>query len=136
MSRAEYPLQSQQDLYQSGEMWAISGSLKELSDPKVTSAENHTAWARVGMWLPFMEMGDLAGVMIYHSQSFKFKRGPSEIPKNILAYTEKHHPEYLSAPKEWKELRENENTWTYSKKVIDQRRAAGKAKPDGSVFSV
>ena len=136
LTRAEYPLQSQQDLYQSGEMWAISGSLKELSDPKVTSAENHTAWARVGMWLPFMEMGDLPGVMIYHSQSFKFKQGKSQIPAKILAYTEKHYPQYLEEPKEWKEQRENENTWTYSKKIIDQRKAAGKQKPDGSVFGV
>ena len=134
MSRADYPMQSQQDLYQSGEMWAVSGSYKELADPKVTSAENHTAWARVGMWLPFMEMADLPGVMIYHSQSFKFKKGKSEIPANILAYTEKNHPEYLEAPKEWRDLKDNENTWSYSKKIIDQKRAAGKARPDGSVF--
>lgn len=136
ISRAEYPLQSQQDLYQSGELWAISGSLKELSDPNVTSAENHTAWARVGMWLPFMEMGDLPGVMIYHSQSFKFKQGKSQIPKHILEHTEKHYPKYLEAPKEWVDLRLNENTWTYSLKIMKEKEAAGKRKPDGSIFGV
>ena len=134
IDRAKYPLQSQQDLYQSGEMWAISGSLKELSDPNVTSAENHTAWARVGMWLPFMEMGDRDGVMIYHSQSFKFKQGKSMIPKKILDYTEKNHPTFLEAPKEWKDLKENENTWSYSLKVMKEREAQGKRQPDGSIF--
>lgn len=136
ITRAEYPLQSQQDLYQSGELWAISGSVKELSDPKVTSAENHTAWARVGMWLPFMEMGDRQGVMIYHSQSFKFKDGISQIPKSIRDYTAKNYPKYLEAPKEWKDLKENENTWTYSLKTMKEKEAAGKRKPDGSIFGV
>lgn len=134
IKRSEYPLQSQQDLYQSGEMWAISGSYKELADPNVTSAENHTAWARVGMWLPFMEMGDRPGVMIYHSQSFKFKQGASQIPKHIREYTEKHHPIYLEAPKEWKD--ENENSWTYSLKIMKEKEAQGKRKPDGSIFGV
>lgn len=136
ITRAQYPLQSQQDLYQSGELWAISGSVKEVSDPKVTSAENHTAWARVGMWLPFMEMGDRQGVMVYHSQSFKFKEGVSQIPKAIRDYTAKNHPQYLEAPKEWKDLRENENTWTYSMKMMKEKEAAGKRQPDGSLFGV
>jgi hypothetical protein len=136
ISRAQYPLQSQQDLYQSGELWAISGSVKEVSDPKVTSAENHTAWARVGMWLPFMEMGDRPGVMIYHSQSFKFTKGVSQLPKHIRDYTEKHHPKYLEAPKEWQDLSANENTWTYSLKVMKEKEAAGLRKPDGSIFGV
>jgi hypothetical protein len=136
ITRAEYPQQSQQDLYQSGELWAISGSVKEVSNPKVTSAENHTAWARVGMWLPFMEMADRQGVMIYHSQSFKFTQGKSQLPKHILEYTEKNHPQYLEAPKEWKDLRENENTWTYSLKVMKEKEAAGKRQPDGSIFGI
>ncbi|GIT35323.1 MAG: hypothetical protein Ct9H300mP4_16420 [Gammaproteobacteria bacterium] len=36
MSRAEYPLHSQQDVYQSGELWAIRGSLSEINDPEIT----------------------------------------------------------------------------------------------------
>ena len=136
ITRAEYPLQSQQDLYQSGELWAISGSVKEVSDPKVSSAENHTAWARVGMWLPFMEMADRQGVMIYHSQSFKFTKGASQLPKAIREYTEKNYPQYLEAPKVWEDLRENENTWTYALKKMKEKEAAGKRKPDGSLFSV
>ncbi|MBL8628042.1 MAG: DUF1838 family protein [Rhodospirillaceae bacterium] len=136
ITRAQYPLQSQQDLYQSGELWAISGSVKELSNPKVTSAENHTAWARVGMWLPFMEMGDRQGFMVYHSQSFKFKDGISQIPTAIREHTAKHYPKYLEAPKEWKDLKENENTWSYSLKIMKEKEAAGKRKPDGSIFGV
>jgi hypothetical protein len=138
ISRKEYPLHSQQDVYQSCELWAISSNLSEVADPDVTSASNHTAWARCGMWLPFMEMGNRAGHMVYHSQSFKFMNGIDGLPKHIRDYTAKHHPQYLEAPKEWKGLRENENTWSYAKKIIDERRAAGRGGPGGkgSVFGV
>lgn len=135
LTRKEYPLHSQQDLYQSGELWAIAGSVRELDDPDVTSAHAHTAWARVSMWLPFMEMGNRPGHMIYHSQSFKLPRGPAELPTAIRAYTEKHHPQYFEPPAQWAGLARNETSWTYSKKVIDARRAAGKV-VNGSVFGV
>ena len=136
ISRKDYPLHSQQDVYQSSELWAISGSLPEVSNPDVTTAENHTAWARNGMWLPFMEMGNRLGHMVYHSQSFKMMDGVAGLPKYIREYTEKHYPEYLEAPKVWEGLANNENTWSYSKKIIDERRQEGRGGDNrkGSVF--
>jgi hypothetical protein len=112
--------------------------MAEVSNPDVTTANNHTAWARNGMWLPFMEMGNRLGHMVYHSQSFKFMNGVSELPKHIRDYTEKHHPKYLEAPKEWLGMSQNENTWSYSKKMIDEKRAAGGGGPGGkgSIFGV
>ncbi|GEM_PF-222114 len=138
ISRQDYPLHSQQDVYQSCELWAISSSLSEVANPDVTSASNHTAWARCGMWLPFMEMGNRAGHMVYHAQSFKFMNGIDGLPKYIRDYTAKNYPKYLEAPREWKGLSENENTWSYAKKIIDDKRAQGRGGPGGkgSVFGV
>ena len=133
MKRDEYPLHAQQDLYQSAELWGIYGRMGEINNPDVTSASSHTAWARVGMWLPFMEMGNRPGMMVYHSQSFKMLDGVDGLDPKIRAYTEKNHPKYLEAPSEWTGLSQNENTWSYSKKIIDQRRAEGRT---GSVFGV
>jgi hypothetical protein len=133
MSRKEYPLHAQQDLYQSGELWAITGSLAEINDPKVTSASCHTSWKRVSPWRPFMEMGNRPGLMIYHSQAFKFMDGWSELPEPIRRHTEKNHPRYLEPPTAWQGPGKNENTWTYSKKEIDRRRTAGRGR-NGSVF--
>ncbi len=133
MSRKDYPLHAQQDLYQSGELWAISGSLAEINDPRVTSASCHTSWKRVSPWLPFMEMGNRPGLMIYHSQSFKFMDGWGELPEPIRRYVDRNHPTYLEPPASWDGLAKNENTWTYSKKEIDRRRAAGRGR-NGSVF--
>lgn len=133
LTRRDYPLHAQQDLYQSGELWAITGSLREVNDPAVTSGACHTSWKRISMWLPFMEMGNRPGVMIYHSQSFKFMNGWSELPANILRWIEKNEPKYLEPPATWEGLGKNETTWSYSKKVIDARRAAGRVY-NGSVF--
>lgn len=135
MQRAQYPLHAQQDMYQTAELWAIHGRLSELNDPAITSAACHTAWARVGLWLPFMEMSDRPGHMIYHSQSFKLKNRAADLPRAILEHTEKHWPQFLEPPGEWLGLTKNQNTWTHSKKVIDERRAAGKV-TGGSVFGV
>ncbi len=133
MKRKDYPLHAQQDLYQSAELWGIYGRLSEVSNPDVTSATSHTAWARVGMWLPFMEMGNRPGSMVYHSQSFKMMDGVAGLPKYIREYTEANYPKYLEAPTEWTGMAQNENTWSYSKKIIDQRKAEGRT---GSVFGV
>jgi hypothetical protein len=133
ITRREYPLHAQQDLYQSGELWAITGSRRQLDDPRVTSAECHTSWKRIAMWLPFMEMGDRPGVLIYHSQSYKFMRGWSELPANIRTFTERNHAQYLEAPAKWEGLGRNETTWSYSKRIIDERRAQGRAR-GASVF--
>ena len=84
------------------------------------------------MWLPFMEMGQRPGQMVYASNSFKLKNKVADLPKAVREYTEKHHPKYLEPPSEWQGLSVNENTWSYSKKFIDARRAEGKVKPDGS----
>ncbi len=135
LTRRDYPLHAQQDLYQSGELWAITGSLREINDPAVTSAACHTSWKRISMWLPFMEMGNRPGVMIYHSQAFKLMHGWSDLPVKIRSWVEKNQPKYLEPPATWEGLGKNETTWSYSKKIIDERRAAGRVR-DGSVFAV
>ena len=136
MSRAEYPLHSQQDVYQSGELWAIRGSLAEINDPERTSASCHTAWGRLAMWLPFMEMGDTPGFMIYHSQSFKLANGWQDLPEHIHSYVEQNHPIYFKAPEKFLGMAANDNSWTYSKKIIDKRRKEAGLGFADSVFEI
>ena len=133
MSRAEYPLHAPDDMYQSTELWMMKGRVSEVMNPDVTSASCVTSWARVGQWLPFMEMGNRPGIMVYHSDSYKLLGGTKDIPAEILAYTEKNHPEYLESPREWQDLRLNESQLTESKKLIDQRWDSDQ-RPVGSIF--
>jgi hypothetical protein len=134
MSRADYPLHSADDNYQSAELWGMIGRIEEVMDPEVTSASCVTSWSRVSQWLPFMEMGDAPGIMVFHSHSYKLMGGAAELPANILAYTEKNHPKYLESPREWTGLRDNKSQVTESKKEIDKRWT--EEGPAGSVFIV
>jgi hypothetical protein len=137
LTRKEYPLHSQQDVYQTGELWAIHGSMNELNNPENTRVPCHTAWGRISMWEPFFEMGNRPGVAIYHSQAFTTQNGVDDIDPKIRAYLEKNHPQFLEypyAPTEWGEGYQ-ENHWTYAKKIIDKARAEGKTVGE-SVFGV
>jgi hypothetical protein len=125
MPRKDYPLHSQSDKYQTTELWGMIGRLSEIMDPDVTSASCVTSWSRIAGWLPFMEMGNRPGQMVYHSHAYKMKDGPAELPANIRAFFEKDYPEYFESPREWTTDAERVSTWTYSKAVIDERRAAG-----------
>ncbi len=111
----------------------MNGRLSEVMDPNVTSASCVTSWARVGQWLPFMEMGNRPGVMVYHSDSYKLLGGIDEVPTDIRKHTEKHYPQYLESPRTWQDLSLNESQLTESKKEIDKRWDSDVV-PVGSVF--
>jgi len=133
MSRADYPLHSANDKYQASELWMMNGRISEIMNPDITSASCVTSWTRVGQWLPFMEMGNRPGIMVYHSDAYKLLGGLDDIPKDILKYTEKHHPKYLESPKTWQSMQLNESQLTVSKREIDARWDSD-VKPVGSVF--
>ncbi len=133
MPRIEYPLHSANNKYQAAELWIMNGRVNEVMNPDVSSASCVTSWARVGQWLPFMEMGNRPGIMVYHSESYKLLRGVAELPDDIRRYTEKHHPEYLESPKTWQSLQLNESQLTESKKYIDKQWNSD-ARPVGSIF--
>jgi len=135
MPRKDYPLHSANDKYQAAELWAMNGRVSEVMNPEITSASCVTSWSRVGQWLPFMEMGNRPGIMVYHSDSYKLLGGLDDIPADIRAYTEKNHPEYLESPKQWQSLKLNESQLTESKKEIDQRWASTD-RPVGSIFGI
>ncbi len=134
MPRMEYPLHSADNKYQAAELWMMNGRVSEVMNPDITSASCVTSWSRVGQWLPFMEMGNRPGIMVYHSDSYKLLEGVRQLPPEILAYTEKHHAKYLESPREWQSLRLNASQLTVSKQEIDTR-WGDSGTPVGSVFA-
>jgi hypothetical protein len=80
------------------------------------------SWSRVADWLPFMEMGNAPGKMVFHSHSLKLMDGPRELPRKILDYIEKNHSEYLTAPTVWNGPQMTSSAQVF-KAIIDKRRA-------------
>jgi hypothetical protein len=50
-----------------------------------------------------MLMGQAPGHLFYRSHYRKLPGGVAELPEPVRAYTEKHFPDYLTAPAAWTE---------------------------------
>jgi hypothetical protein len=121
MKRKDYPLYSSGDIDQHAELWGLIGSKTDILNPDITSAYCTMSWSRVADWLPFMEMGNAPGKMVFHSHSMKLMEGPQELPRPILDYVEKHHSEYLTAPTAWNGPQMTSSAQVF-KAMIDKRR--------------
>ena len=78
------------------------------------------SWARVCQWLPWMEMGDKEGWLIYNGQGKKLS-SYDKLPQELKDFIAKEHPEFTSAPP-LDDKRPNETSWSYFKKWIDKQK--------------
>ncbi len=96
-------------------------SKAHLEDPSVTSARYVAGFARISQCWPWMQMGgsgmedvQLFGRMFSH----KGLPGTEDVRPKILAYLEKHAPEYLTLPDTWEMETFRVDTWsTYAADV-------------------
>jgi hypothetical protein len=70
-----------------------------------------------------MEMGQHAGYLAYHSRSFKPRDGIAGLPARLREHIARHHEKFLHAPQAY--VTPDETSWTWFKKVIDERRKQG-----------
>ena len=71
-------------------------------------------FSRVSECWPFMEMGgtEFATATLFgRMHSHKGLKGYGEIPPKVLAYMEKHAPEYLTVPAGWDIGNQRVDTW-------------------------
>ncbi len=105
--------------YHATEMFNFFGDINELSDPATTSLPAAVGWARLSGWLPWMEMGDRAGLLYFHTAGRKLDSYDdlSEMMRDEIA---QNYPEYAKPPP-LDDERRNETSWTFFKKVLDAR---------------
>ncbi|GER88055.1 hypothetical protein KDW_22170 [Dictyobacter vulcani] len=119
LPRAQYPQYSQSDLYQGAEMFQFFFSRQDAENPDLFSIPCDISWTRLGPWLPWMEMADRPGSLLYHCSGYKLTEGYQEIPVAVRNYVEQQQPKYMHAPDEF--TRPNETSWTYFKKHRAQK---------------
>jgi hypothetical protein len=117
----EYPLYSQSDTYQGGELFQFYVRREDLEDESLSSAPCLISWARIGPWLPWMEMADRPGHLVYHCRGKKLPGGAADLPAQIREYVEVTQPKFLSAPDAF--TGPNETSWSYFKKWLAERQA-------------
>jgi hypothetical protein len=103
------------------EHFTFSLSKTQLEDPGVASARFIAGFSRISQCWPWMQMGgsgmedaQLVGRMFSH----KGLPGTADVRPKILAYIEKHAPEYLTLPDSWEMESFRIDTWsTYAADV-------------------
>lgn len=120
----KYTVYSQSDTYQAGEFFQFFVEKEDLTNQKLKTVPTIISWTRISPWMPFMQMGDKPGNLIFVCRGVKLAEGFKGLPDKIKKYVENNHPEYKSPPQEWTEP--NETSWTYFKKLID----SGKYSPE------
>ena len=84
------------------EMFYHVHSLDQIQNESLTHVYGTGTWARITPWLPWMLMGQAEGHILY--QTFMGSRHSlDDIPVDIVEYTNKNYPKFLSAPDVWEE---------------------------------
>jgi hypothetical protein len=115
--------------YHATEMFNFFVRKDDLLDARASEAQQVTvSWVRLGPWLPWMEMGSRPG-MVYVNASGHRVKGIEDLPEILRTEIATRHPEY-TAPPPLDDARRNETSWTYYKRIMEQR--SGAAAPAAS----
>ena len=107
--------------YHATEIFDFNGDVKELLDADIATAYPVVSWVRIAQWLPWMDMGDRAGIMYFNAVGKKLESW-DQLPALMKTEIADNYPKYTEAPPV-DDDRANETSWTYMKKIIDQREA-------------
>ncbi|MCC6172886.1 MAG: DUF1838 family protein [Gammaproteobacteria bacterium] len=86
------------------EHFTMFASLREVEDRDLPTARMRSGFARLSECWPWMRMGKHAqrGLTLFgRLHSHKGLGGTRDVPPKVLAYIEKHAPEYLTLPPGW-----------------------------------
>jgi hypothetical protein len=99
----KWPRASTGDFINPSEHFTFSCEVNELEDRDNPCARFNCGFSRLSPWWPWMRMGQsgVDGVLFGRMHSHKSNDGFADIPRKVLAYTEKHHPEYLQPCTDW-----------------------------------
>ena len=113
----QFPRQSSGPVYAGSEHFMFFASRKDLENPAIKNAPLNLAWTRTGPWLPWMELGQRPGGLLYVAQSTKLDSF-DQLPQDIKDLVHSKYPEYTRAPATW--VQPNVTSWTYYKQLQDK----------------
>jgi hypothetical protein len=113
--------------YHAMEFGTTAANAREALDARDTELENAViSWGRISRWLPWMEMGDRDGLVVFHTAGMRLDRW-EQLPAVVRREIEANYPIYREPPP-LDDPRPNETSWTVFKRFIDAKRAAETAK--------
>lgn len=109
--------------YHAMEIFDFTVDAADLQDSRKTSSNAAVAWVRLSEWLPWMRMNSRAGLLVFNATGQKVA-DIDALPAVLKDQIKTTYPQY-AAPPPVDDARPNETSWTYFKKMIEARRAAG-----------
>jgi len=103
--------------YHATEIFDFNGDTAELLDAKAPVAYPVISWVRLAPWLPWMQMGNRAGMMYFNAMGRKLE-SPEHLSATMRREIAENYPDYV-APPALDDDRPNETSWTFMKKIID-----------------
>lgn len=107
--------------YHATEIFDFNGDTALLLDEDEPVAYPVVSWVRMSQWLPWMEMGSRPGLLYFNAMGRKLQHF-DQLSDTMKREIEVNYPKY-TAPPPGDDERRNETSWTYIKKIIDQREA-------------
>lgn len=78
-------------------------------------------WMRVSKWLPWMKMGDRAGIIYYHTAGTRVE-SVDDLPEPVRTEIKTNYPLWLEAPP-LDDTRPNMTSWIQFQRLVESRRA-------------
>ncbi|MBW6513191.1 MAG: DUF1838 domain-containing protein [Candidatus Syntrophosphaera sp.] len=118
LPRREFPLSSHSDIYQAAEFVQYMAERSDLADPELSSVPATYSFTRIYPWLPFMQMANSTGNVIWVCRGRKLEGGFADLPEYVREHVLAENPEFATAPDAWSEP--NETIWTHFRKLSEQ----------------
>ena len=113
----DFPDYSAGNTYESAEMFNWYSKKEDLNNPELDSVPVTISWSRVGQFLPWMQMGQTPGKLVYHTFGHKLMGGVDELPESLKAYVMEKAPKFLEAPSV--DTSPNDTSWRVFKKLVE-----------------
>jgi hypothetical protein len=104
--------------YHALEMFNYFIPVAQLMDSKKNFVEQvNVSWTRISQWLPWMEMGDRQGILIFSAVGTRLNSW-DDLPLQFKQEIETNYPLFLSPPP-LDDQRPNQTSWTNFREYID-----------------
>lgn len=107
--------------YHAMEIFNTAYYSEEISDRNIKDlSQSNLTWSRVAQWLPWMQMGDKAGIMVFNATGMStFDEG--KIWPALQKVLDERYPLYKTPPP-LDDPRPNETSWTVFKKYMEDKK--------------
>lgn len=96
---------------------------EEITNPEIKSlSQSNISWSRVAQWLPWMQMGDKAGIMVFNATGFS-TFDEDLVWDAVKKVVKDRYPTYLTPPP-LDDKRPNETSWTVFKSFMEGKEKA------------